>query len=59
MKSSDIKTEQDINKHISDLELKKTINASRDARGLFLYSLAKLGALFIVVLLGTLYPSIR
>ena len=59
MKSADVKTEQDINKLLSELEMRKFTHISRRARREFINSLMTLGVLLLIVVLGAAYPFIR
>lgn len=59
MKISEIKTEEDINQYIGEREVNKMITASRQTRRQAINNILPLGAIFIVVLLGTLYPPIQ
>jgi len=59
VKSTEIKTEEDINLHLAKLELQKLKKSSRADRWIFFIGIVKLTALGIFLLLVAIYPDLR
>ena len=59
MKSEEIRTEEDIDKRLSELELKKFTHISQQIRRRFVGCLVTPSVFLIVIVLSLVYPSMR